>query len=204
MFLRWSQLCLRSLTAGPDMERSRSRIWASDTTPRSSPCSKMSTHTSALGRRYPDCVCWNWKENANARKCGQIVNWMFVFRWGSVAGRAAANPLSPWPSSAWWTCLRVQKNIDAYILLIGVWNDFKYSGKKNALFKNVLDALQCCEFPSLLLHFFFHREDCNWWHRHRQAASADPQVSLVHHPPRPHPVQRHHPVHWTLLMKLII
>lgn len=33
---------------------------------------------------------------------------LFVFRWGSVAGQAAANPLSPWPSSAWWTCLRVK------------------------------------------------------------------------------------------------
>lgn len=56
------------------------------------------------------------------RKCQEM--WsnheLNVFRWGSVAGRAAANPRSPWPSSAWWTCLRVQKNINAYILLIGI------------------------------------------------------------------------------------
>lgn len=33
---------------------------------------------------------------------------LFIFRWGSVAGQAAENPLSPWPSSAWWTCLKVK------------------------------------------------------------------------------------------------
>ena len=33
---------------------------------------------------------------------------VFIWRWGSVAGRAAASPPSPWPSSAWWTCLRVK------------------------------------------------------------------------------------------------
>lgn len=40
--------------------------------------------------------------------CGSDYSDLFVVRWGSVAGQAAGNPLSPWPSSAWWTCLRVQ------------------------------------------------------------------------------------------------
>jgi len=38
-----------------------------------------------------------------------------VLRWESVEGQAAGNPLSPWPCSAWWTCLRVRKNTNADI-----------------------------------------------------------------------------------------
>lgn len=109
------QLCLRSLTAGPKTERSRSRIWVSDMTPRWSQCSKMSTHTSTPDRRYrqTEAACetkdqrWNHSVNNESD--------MLVFRWEYVAGREAASPLSPWPYSAWWTCLKVKQNVHAYV-----------------------------------------------------------------------------------------
>lgn len=81
-----------------------------------------------------------------------------------------------------------------------VWGYMKTSTlREKALFIDVcLKCLCYCTLEWVLRviqdFVLFLREDCDWWHRHRQAASADSQVSPVHHPPRPHPVQRHHPV----------
>lgn len=40
---------------------------------------------------------------------------VFVLRWASVAGQVVENPPSLWPSSAWWTCLKVELNVDTLI-----------------------------------------------------------------------------------------